>query len=440
MSFRTRLLVVQATALVITIASAVVAIVALEVTTHSADRVTAKLVRNVALAEELRLDGERLVATSRGYLLSGEESYHSRSRGLEAQLDATLDRIVHLSADDVSPIERAAHAYVEMVRTANAQRAVADDPHAVLEIFDRELRSKRDTFERDVDDFVQLEQARFEAGRQHLRSLARGAQGVLVVTSALAVALSIGIGVFAGRALTRHVQRAEAATTAAQSVVAAREELMAVVSHDLRSPLQAIVLNASLLGGGDQRRIDAIERAASMMRALVDDLLDTARITSGEIDLHRERCDADGLLTEVVEMHASSARERGIELSVVPASSLALDVDRRRIFQILSNLIGNALRFVAPGGRVTVSAIGDDKEVQFDVSDTGSGIPADQLAHVFERYYRADRQEDQEGLGLGLYICRRLVEAHRGRIGVESVVGTGTTFWFTLPIGPAYLT
>ena len=443
MSFRRRLLVGQATALAITIANAVIAIVALEATTRSADRVTAQLVNDVALAEQLRFNGERLVATSRGYLLNGEDDYLVRARGREAQLDATLERIARGPDHVVSQIERDAHAYIDVAKQAESQRALASDPRAVLETFDRQLEPRRVAFERDVDGFVALQQARYEAGRSHAHGLARGAQAVLAVTSAIAVVLSVGLGVLFVRTMTRHFHRVEKAAVAAQSVAAAREELIAVVSHDLRSPLQAIMLNARLLGRGDPRHVDAIGRAAASMRALLDDLLDTARVDGGALQLHRERCDAERLLAEAVEAFASTALEGRVALTGQAPAAFMVEVDRQRILQILSNLIGNALRFVSPGGSVTVTVAGGDREARFAVTDTGSGIPADQLSRVFERYYRSGHHAGHAGhagLGLGLYICRQLVEAHRGQIGVESVVGAGTTFWFTIPAGPAYLT
>jgi len=436
MSFRARLLAGQVTTLGVTIASAVVAILALETTTRSADRVAAQLVSDVAVADELRLDGERLVATSRGYLLSGEESYKVRARGVDAQLDSALGRLSNAHPDAIAQLERDVRAYRDVVTRAETQRALTSDPRAVLDIFDRELQPTRIAFEHDLNGFVEHEQARYETARRRARLLAHGAQAALVATSVIAVALTIGLGVLFVRAMTRHFQRVEDATAAAKMVATAREELMTVVSHDLRTPLQSIMLNASMLGGCDAKRIEAIERAANAMQALIDDLLDTARIEHDEIALHREPFAVGPLLADAVGLSAHSAVQRGVTLTSRASPELVVEMDRQRVVQILSNLIGNALKFVPVGGQVTVSAVGDERAVRFTVADTGSGIATEQLPHIFDRYYRPE-QADQSGLGLGLYICRRLVEAHHGNIGVESIVGVGTTFWFTLPAGPA---
>jgi|SRR5579864_2453752 len=223
-----------------------------------------------------------------------------------------------------------------------------------------------------------------------------------------------------------------------------RDDFMAMVSHDLRNLLCAVLMEAALLSANaaaseeGRRTVAAMNRLhkyAARMNRLIGDLIDIVSIDAGKLSLHPERCHADALLAEAVEAFAGSASEKGISLgSETVAGVLAADFDHQRLLQVLANLISNALKFSSRGGKITVRADRDGDALHFSVSDTGMGIPASMLEAVFERFWQVGKN-DQRGLGLGLYISKCIVEAHGGRIWVESSFGEGCSFHFTIPGG-----
>jgi signal transduction histidine kinase len=238
---------------------------------------------------------------------------------------------------------------------------------------------------------------------------------------------------------------AQKARAEAESARRTRENLLTVVSHDLRNPLSAIATTASVLIKADPERESRekfvrygtnILRTARRMDGLIVDLLDLAKIEAGHLLLDVQLHEAAGLVKESVEMLAPVAAGKGLLLATdIAAPDFAVFCDRDRILQVLSNLIGNALKFTPEGGSITVSAREQDGQARFTVRDTGTGIESDQLAHIFDRYWQA--KSAREGVGLGLSIAKGIVDAHRGRIWVETQLGHGTTFFFTLSKAPA---
>jgi chemotaxis family two-component system sensor kinase Cph1 len=230
-----------------------------------------------------------------------------------------------------------------------------------------------------------------------------------------------------------------------QQAVRARDDLVAVVSHDLRNPLGVIQMQAAILlqtvGSGPEdfsRRIQTstehIQRAVRRMNTLIRDLLDLAKLEAGRFTLQCSRCQMNHLAEESLLILRPLAEAKRITLTSDLRSD-AVHADRDRIFQVLSNLVGNAIKFTPERGSISVRAETDNQEVRVTVSDTGPGIPSDQLANIFDRYWQA-RRSDQEGSGLGLFIAKGIVEAHGGRIWTEAHAGTGATFIFVLPRAP----
>jgi PAS domain S-box-containing protein len=230
----------------------------------------------------------------------------------------------------------------------------------------------------------------------------------------------------------------------ALAATAARDEVLAVVAHDLRNPLSTIHMGSSLAlelmapepGTPGRQQLEIISRTVKKMNQLIQDLLDTTRLQSGRLTLELAPSQPGGIIDEAVETLLPLASHAGIRLHAGAVTAVALiHVDRFRIQQVLSNLIGNALKFTPSGGSVAVSADQADGEVIFRVADTGQGIAADQLSQVFGRFWQAHRT-DRRGLGLGLGIAQGIVEAHGGTIRVDSLLGAGTTFAFTIPALP----
>jgi signal transduction histidine kinase len=231
----------------------------------------------------------------------------------------------------------------------------------------------------------------------------------------------------------------------AQQAAQARDEVLAVVSHDLRNPLNVISLGAAALlkrlpeqaeAASWRKQADLIRRSADRAIRLIQDLLEVAKLEAGRLTVERQPEDAGRLVDEVVELHRPLAEARGLKLERELGPALpAVLADRSRVLQVFSNLIGNAVRYTPEGGRITVRALRDGPRVCFCVSDTGKGIAPESLPHLFERYWQA--KSSSEGAGLGLPIARGIVEAHGGGMWVESEPGKGSTFCFTLPVAGA---
>lgn len=222
-----------------------------------------------------------------------------------------------------------------------------------------------------------------------------------------------------------------------------RQEMMAVVAHDLRNPLNALLLRALALErragtSGDavvETDARALRKDARLMASLLKDLMDLSSIEAGRLSLERRPQPARRLLAEALEQLEPLAQARGVALEVRPArEDFRVMCDRARVLQVLSNLVGNALKFTPAGGRVELGLERRGAEALFSVRDTGVGMSPEQLPHVFERYWRAEQAMKTAGLGLGLAIVKGIVEAHEGTVWVESQLGHGSTFCFTLPL------
>ena len=229
------------------------------------------------------------------------------------------------------------------------------------------------------------------------------------------------------------VSSLQVARARADVATRSRERVLEIVAHDLRSPLTAIKALAESVARANPTiapRLDKIDRAVGRMDRLISQLIDATRIGHGELTVATRPEPVGAIVDETVDLYATTARDRDIVLEAkdLPAGAV-VQVDRDRIMQVLGNLIGNALKFTPPGGRVTLSARQQTDAVTFSVADTGSGITPEDLPHVFEQYWK----HDDKGTGLGLFIARNVVQAHHGRIWAESTPGAGTTFFFTLP-------
>jgi signal transduction histidine kinase len=227
---------------------------------------------------------------------------------------------------------------------------------------------------------------------------------------------------------------------AVRASLRARDEMVGVVSHDLRNPVAAVkMLSRTLLrapesGGAPAREsIELIAQAAEQMDALIRDLLDVNRLDSGKLAISAAPVDPSVLLTDSLQTLRPLVEEKGISLDLQIETALPKAMaDRERIQQTLSNLVGNAIKFSGKGSKIVVVARKDDDSVIISVLDKGKGIAAEQLPRVFDRYWQSSRT-DRQGAGLGLAIAKGIVEAHGGRIWIESTPGEGTTASFSLP-------
>jgi PAS domain S-box-containing protein len=226
----------------------------------------------------------------------------------------------------------------------------------------------------------------------------------------------------------------------AQQATRARDDVLAVVAHDLRNPLNTVTMAVSLMlettppeRVEERRQVEIVRRAADRMNRMIQDLLDVKRMESGRLTTDLKPELPATLINDTIDMLRPLAAGSTIRLEADIEDNLPpVIADAARVQQVLSNLVGNAVKFTPRSGRITVCAEHIDGEVRFGVIDTGPGIPAEQLPHIFGRFWQA-KTSDRRGIGLGLAIAKGIVEAHNGRIWVESHVGLGSTFYFTLP-------
>lgn len=229
----------------------------------------------------------------------------------------------------------------------------------------------------------------------------------------------------------------------ADEAIQSRDDILAIVSHDLRGLVYGIGLSATVLQQHprDETLPARVDREAARIRAMVaqmtlllGDLVDAATIETGKLSIVARPADPRTLLAETASAFEGPANARGIVVEALPGNAPPLvSIDSGRILQVLANLVSNALKFTPRGGRVSleVETVGD--QLRFAVRDTGAGIEPEHLDAIFRQFWQVDRT-DRRGVGLGLYISRWIVEAHGGKIWVESRVGHGTTFFVSLPL------
>ena len=221
-----------------------------------------------------------------------------------------------------------------------------------------------------------------------------------------------------------------------------KDEFVALISHDLRTPLTSIMgylelaLENEELPETERRYLQVVERNSERLMHLVNDLLFVARLEAGEMDIRFDELDLATVVQHAVEEAGPRARAKEIVLESETDSVPHVSADRGRLFQLLDNLVGNAIKFTPTGGKVAVRLSRRGEFARLEVEDSGVGISSEDQEHLFERFFRAENTRDGRvpGTGLGLYIARAIVEAHGGRIGVQSRIGEGTCFRIELPL------
>lgn len=279
----------------------------------------------------------------------------------------------------------------------------------------------------------------------HLQAFSVLLVALILLSSGL---LSMSVTTLVRRVVTDEVARATLSKMYedAEASIDAREQVLKIVSHDLRNPLHTISMCASLLldlpmpPEKQGEHLKRIKRAGERMNRLVQDLLDVAKLEAGRVAITLRPVEVGAMVREAHEMLASLAASEGLALEAVVAEGVQrIDADEGRVIQVLSNLVGNAVKFTPRGGRIVIRADAAPAGVRFSVSDTGQGMSTDQVSQLFGRFWQAN-PADRRGIGLGLSIAKGIVEAHGGRIWAESQPGAGTTFHFTLSASPSGVT
>ena len=388
------------------------------------------------LAAARRAAFEWTAATLAGYRISHNPSFLERTAEWQARHDRAAKALA-AAALWLGPEAREQLALLDRdydeFRRARRDR---DQRQPDREEQFRELPGVNARAEALLTDYDRLDAALVAEGGQWQRELDRfGRIGWFtnLALSALGVAAVVTVA-----GLTRREQRARAA---AESAVRTRDEVVSIVSHDLRNPLSTVQMAAAYLldslpadavRASDRKSLQMIKRAAEGMARMIQDLLDIARIESGHLAVERAAFPLAPFMDDAATMLRPLAEKQRQRLDVTVADGVdSVCADRDRLLQILSNLVGNAIKFTPPGGTITMAAEAEDGAVRFRVSDTGTGIHPEHVPHLFDRFWQATRT-DRRGLGLGLPIVKGLVEAHGSRIVVTSTVGQGTTFSFSI--------
>ncbi|CAN5899401.1 hypothetical protein BH11MYX2_BH11MYX2_11230 [soil metagenome] len=224
-----------------------------------------------------------------------------------------------------------------------------------------------------------------------------------------------------------------------------RDELLSIVAHDLGNPMNtigvwtALVLGTPLAGAEGElvkKGAAVVQKAVGRIALLLHDLGDMASIDSGRLKIEHEDVNAETIVADVMEAYAPLCVEKGLRITGT-APPLRILCDPNRVGQVLGNLVANAIKFTPNGGTIAIEAVRLAREVRFSVADTGHGISEEARDHVFERYWRGTTRDYTKGVGLGLFISKGIITSHGGTIWVESTVGRGSTFYFTLPVAPA---
>jgi signal transduction histidine kinase len=409
-------------------------------------RVTAEQ-REIALVERMRRNGELIVSSGRGYLVSADPALLAEVQTAKGRFDENARMLRTQQLDPkaivlVSHVEQAAENFMEVQQRLIDSRQRVADGEDLIHRFDNELRPVNHDLVNTLNDLVIHEETELESSYRDARAARSELEAWLDGLVAMLVLLGFGVAWYFGRLVTKAYHQEQAALETARAALAAREELLAIVAHDLRNPLGAITMRAAMLreqATTDKGRQQAqtIENIAMRMGHQIRTMLDVTAIEAGRFSVLPTRCELDDLIHETVELFEPVARSKQIWLAQkVESPGIVVHAERERISQVLANLLSNALKYTPPGGHVTIAVDRHAGEARIGVLDTGHGIAHENQIHIFDRFWR-DETSGRKGTGLGLFIAKGIVEAHGGHIWVESEPGHGARFYFTLPLETA---
>jgi signal transduction histidine kinase len=422
---------------------AVTATTSLRVVTDRKESLFFEQTEDLLLVERMRILAEREVSSGRGYLVTGQrefldkmnmevEEFVTGLRRLEERLDGSSGREI---LDEVLDRHRKYRDSVDSLVNRNEFELGREELGLV---YDQEVRPQRDVLDEALIDLSNHKREVLEAQVQGSMAASERAVGLVSWVGSGAVLLTLLFSAVVFFLLDRIYGEARAA-------VRTREEIVSIVSHDLKNPLGAILLALGILKrrllreGADGKVVDSIgniENSARRMSRMIDDLLDLSRIQAGTLPIQKEIFDLKGLAVEIVEQLRPIAERKQLALDSVAGPPLKVIGDRDRIAQVVSNLVGNAIKFTPDGGRIAVRIQSEAGRAQMSVADSGPGISREHLPHVFEKLWQAP-ETAAGGTGLGLYIARGIVDAHGGQISVDSRTGEGSEFRFTIPLAPS---
>ena len=403
---------------------------------------------DITLVERLRGTTQLVLSRGRAYLLAADHDMYARVQSAQTELEEELRWFRAHSFDVeglsyITSVQRAADSFLRVQDELMTARAQAERPDELIRRFESELMPLSKDLVDAVGDLVAYMEAHLEARYAELAAQRARLELGLYVLLGLVVAASLALAWTFARMLARSFRKERKAVEAANTAVAARDEVMGIVAHDLRTPLGALMMRAALIRnatdlGKIRQHADWIENTVNRMEYLIRTMLDLATIDAGRLTVIPSACGVDELVHHAVGLFEPLATGKHVTLEIeAEETELAIHADRERVLQVLSNLLGNALKFTPRDGRITVAVRRDGEDVRFGVLDTGAGISRERLAHVFERFWTEGAGATKKGTGLGLFIAKGIVVAHGGRMWAESEPGKGARFYFTLPLAVA---
>lgn len=409
------------------------------VATAHVDRIRSEE-NQITAAESLRWSADAIVSTGRGYLISSDPIFLAQLSEAQTNFDRGIAAMTTGARDVTSivlvrGIERDARRF-RSHQEALVQTIRAGDVRTLAPRFEAELVPLQRKLGDSLDRLVEYEESTIDAVYDRVADERARLRSRLNALLAISILGSLIIAAYVARFLGRSIRKEQHALEIARKAVAARDEIMGVVAHDLRTPLASISMRAELIRETKDREAvpkhaDSIVSLTRRIDTLIRSMLDVATIESGHFTVHPEVCGVEGLLKETTEMFAGLAAPKRITVERAPIVA-NVRADKERVLQVLANLVGNAIKFAPEGGRVEVGATRVESGVCISVSDNGPGIAREHLPHVFDRFWKHEAG-GKKGTGLGLFIAKGIVEAHGGKICVESEPGHGATFRFTLP-------
>lgn len=415
--------------------------VALRAVTKSMNIVVFDHSQDLFEVNELRIASQKKSSASRGYFISGDSDFLNDLEQSETSFWEAFSRLEKkVSGPESKPmllkLQKEAREYQTALNNTIAVKRAGGSARRVSELFENEVTPQREALDQALATFVEYKKNLFETGKNESRSAVKRAMSYLLIVAGVSILLTIFLAIIVTITLSRLYR-------ISQKSIQAREELLAAISHDLKNPLGTISLASELLlrtiGKDDnqktiEKQVGMVRRASHQMEHLVGNLLQLERLEAGRFVVDIATHDINSLLDQVVENHLLLARQKSIEIRKYFKSDLrSVQIDRDQMIRVLSNLIGNAIKFTGEGGLITLRAEVDEKAVRFFVTDTGRGMTQEQILHVFDRYYQAKRTDRAFGEGLGLSIVKGIVQAHGGSVRVESELGSGSTFIVEVP-------
>jgi len=445
-NFKTQAVSGFAAVIAIAVGALVIVLVLDRRTTEARERLLAGYYDNELLASRIELDAERMVAGSRGYLLTGDLQTLENIEKAEAELEDAISQLgrardVPGMAEHLGLVEWSVADYRAAFHRLIDEASAAPGQAAMARSIEAQLLPRRAELRRRLTQLVGEMDRRLAEGHASAAASASKQLRILLGIGGACTALSLLLAWMAARRLHALYVSEAYAKRRAEAAVLAREELLGVVAHDLRTPLSAMLVGATSI----RRRSDdpmarkvaeAVERAAARMESLLKSLLDAASIEAGRFSVTRERCAVSPILASALDMFGGLAAQKSIRLSQwVDQPDRVVLGDAERLLQVLSNLISNALKFTPAEGEIEVRVHQASDRVTFEVRDNGPGIANEHVPCLFDRYWKGEKGS-RIGSGLGLYIAKGIVDAHGGRIWVETERGRGSAFLFEIEAAP----